>query len=215
MSLAAVYEIINQAKAAELKTQNYAKWLRQQLDSLHRVIELNGSQPVEDLIHFVIDYIELAPRLVECVAHCAAASRTEKLFAPFIEKTIHYFAHPSVLVLRHTGLDCLLIMAYQSHRLVEEVYENNRSLRNSPICDLQATQANLLAHHLIGEPFANELDQATHLTVRQMVSLPDFYHLDLSPFLVKTNTKRWRPLNEDWLNLLDKHHIRMSFQPRC
>ncbi|OZG73269.1 hypothetical protein BTA51_12395 [Hahella sp. CCB-MM4] len=211
MSLEAVYGIINQAKASELKTKHYANWLVNQLESLHRVISLKGSEPVADLSQFVIEYIELAPRIIECVADCAATSRTHKLFKPFIDLSINYFVHPSVLVLRHTGLDGLLIRAYQSHRLIEELYENNHSLRNSPICELQATQANLLAHHLVGEPFSNEIDQAIQVTLRQLVSMPDYYHLDLNKYLELTNDCRWQPVNDAWIHLLENHGIHLNF----
>ncbi len=211
MSLEAVYGIINQAKASEIKTKHYAGWLVDQLESLHRVISLRGREPVADLSQFVIDYIELAPHIIECVAECAAKSHTSRLFEPFINLSIKYFVHPSVLVLCHTGLDGLLIRAYQAHRLIEELYENNHSLRNSPICELQATQANLLAHHLIGEPFANEIDQAIQITLRQLVSLPDYYHLDLARYLELTNGKRWQPVNDTWVHLLESHGIELNF----
>ena len=211
MSLAAVYEIINQAKASEIKTKHYAGWLVDQLESLHRVISLKGPEPVADLSQFVIDYIELAPHIIECVAECAGKSHTIRLFEPFINLSIKYFVHPSVLVLRHTGLDGLLIRAYQAHRLIEELYENNHSLRNSPICELQATQANLLAHHLIGEPFANEIDQATQITLRQLVSLPDYYHLDLARYLELANSERWQPVNDSLVHLLESHGIELNF----
>ena len=48
---------------------------------------------------------------------------------------------------------------------MEEMYDNNKSIRNSNLVDVEVIQANLLAHHLIGEPFANELDQATLITM--------------------------------------------------
>ncbi len=211
MTLDAVYEIIQQVSAAELKSQQYARWLASQLDSLHRVISLQGMDPVSDLRKFVLEYVSLAPRIVECVADCAEQCQRKLLFQPFIDISVEYFVHPSVQVLQHTGLDGLLVRAYQSHRLIEELYENNMSLRDSPICELRATQANLLAHYLIGEPFANEIDQATHVTFRNLVSMPDYYHLDLAIYLAHTNDHKWQPLNMAWLALLDNHNIQMSF----
>lgn len=213
MSLDAVHEIIQQAKASELKTSHTSRWLDQKMATLHRVVALYGNDPVQDLTDFVVDYIELAPHVLECVAISARESQQSKLFAPFIDTSLEYFIHPSVIVLQHTGLDCLLIMAYQSHRLIEELYDHNASLRNSPLCDISATQANLLAHQLIGEPFANEIDEATSLALRSLVNLPDYYHLDLDRYLAISTGAAWSDLNRRWQNLLSDHHIRLCFSP--
>lgn len=211
MTLDAVYEIIKQAKEAELKSHNCGKWLTAQLETLHHVISLQGLQPADDLYNFVAAYIDLAPKVIDCVSECAEKSKKRLLFQPFVELALGYFVHPSVIVLQHTGMDGLLIRAYQCHRLIEELYENNKSLRNSAVCNMQTTQANLLAHHLIGEPFANEVDNAAHASFRQLVSMPDYYDLNLASYLAKTNEDRWMELNESWLNLLDKHHITINF----
>ena len=211
MTLDAVYEIIKQASEAELKSHNCGRWLTAKLDSVHHVISLYGSQPADDLFNFVAEYIDLAPKIIECVSDCAEKSKKRLLFQPFVELAISYFVHPSVLVLQHTGLDGLLVRSYQCHRLIEELYENNKSLRNSSVCNMQATQANLLTHHLIGEPFANEIDNAAHASFRQLVSMPDYYNLNLAVYLAKTNEDRWLVLNKAWANLLEKHNITMSF----
>jgi hypothetical protein len=114
------------------------------------------------------------------------------------------------MLLKYEGLNGLLIRAYQCHRLMEEMHENNRSIRASELFDLEATRANLLVHSLIGEPFANELDDAIVHTVLQIAGTPDFYNLDLEPFINQVNNRAWDWMRGYWENLLVRNHIRFT-----
>lgn len=60
----------------------------------------------------------------------------------------------------HDGLDGLFDEAYLAHRLVEEVNDRYIAHFGQPLIPLDTTVANLVAHQLIGEPFANQLDEA-------------------------------------------------------
>jgi hypothetical protein len=152
----------------------------------------------------------MAPRLIECVEACAAEAGNSALFAPFIKAAIGYFTQPSVLLVSYDGLGGLLIRAYLCHRLMEEMCENNRSTRASELVDVEATRANLLAHQLIGEPFANELDQSITVTVLQIAGTPDYYELNLDPFVEQTRNDAWDWMKQYWDNLLERNHIRLS-----
>lgn len=212
MSLDAVYEIISTAKLSELKTQVLTTWLEDHLVDLHPSIDLTGPDPVASLGQFVVRYIELVPRILECVQRCALASGTTTLFTPFLETCVAYFVAPSVLILRHAGLDGLVIRAYQTHRLIEELYDHNQSLMKQALLREEASQANLLAHHLIGEPFANELDQACLLTLYQLVDVVPYRTLDLATYLAFTNDHKWNGLHRDWSTLLSDHGIAFRFR---
>ncbi len=52
----------------------------------------------------------------------------------------------------------LLDEAYLAHRLVEELNDRYIACFAEPLLTLDTTRANLLAHQLIGESFANQLD---------------------------------------------------------
>jgi len=72
------------------------------------------------------------------------------------------------------GLDCLLDEAYLAHRLVEEV--NDLYIRHfqQPLIPFDTTLANLIAHQLIGETFANQLDEVVHHSVDEMLNDESF-----------------------------------------
>ncbi len=212
MTPQAVLEIIDQARRQEARSGSFLRQLKDKATRLPSSIVIDG-QPATCLFQFAVEYIEMAPRLIECVDTCAIDAGTKPLFQPFIDAAIRYFTQPSVLLVRYDGLDGLLIRAYLCHRLMEEMHDNNRSIRAGELIDLEATRANLLAHELIGEPFANELDDAITVTVLQIAGTPDYYNLDLDPFVEQFNNRAWDWMRNYWENLLERNHIRFSLGP--
>lgn len=210
MTPSAVLHIVEQARRQEARSGIFLKQMDDRARSLPDSISITGGQPATCLFQFAVEYIEMAPRLIDCVETCAKEAGAEALFAPFIAAAIRYFTQPSVLLSQYDGLDGLLIKAYLCHRLMEDMYENNHSFRNSELVDMKATQANLLAHHLVGEPFANELDQSIAITVIQIAGSPDYYELNLSPFVDKARDAAWDWMREYWQKLLVRNQIRFS-----
>ncbi len=208
-----VLEIIDQARRKEARSGAFLRQLKGKVESLPSSVAIDGYQPATCLFQFAVEYIEMAPRLIECVEACAKEAGEADLFAPFVDAAIRYFTQPSALLIRYAGLDGLLIQAYLCHRLMEEVYDNNHSTRVSELVDLEAIRANLLAHELIGEPFANELDDAITVTVLQIAGTPDFYDLDLDPFVEQVNNTAWDWMRNYWENLLVRNHIRLTLNP--
>ncbi|PID43635.1 MAG: hypothetical protein CSA52_02710 [Gammaproteobacteria bacterium] len=214
MSPEKIFFVIQKAKEDELKTGHFVSILKNKINEPHLIIGVNGGDPVHCLYDFSVEYIEMAPRLIEFVDACAKEAGEEDLLQPFIQAAINYFAQPSILFPRYTGLAGLLIKAYLCHRLMEEMYDNNRSIRNSSLYDTEITQANLLAHHLIGEPFANELDEATQVTLCRLVGSPGYFDLDLNPFVRQAKNKAWGWMHNYWQGLLERNHIRFNFSSR-
>ncbi len=215
MTPQAVLEIIDQARRQEARSGAFLRQMKEKAARLPGSVVVDGYQPATSLFQFAVEYIEMAPRLVECVDACAREAGITKLFQPFIDAATRYFTQPSVLLVRYDGLDGLLIRAYLCHRLMEEMHDNNRSTRASELIDLEATRANLLVHELIGEPFANELDDAITVTVLQIAGTPDYYDLDLEPFIDQVNNQAWDWMRQYWENLLERNHIRFALGPSC
>lgn len=215
MTPQAVLEIIDQARRQEARSGAFLRQMKEKAARLPGSVVVDGYQPATSLFQFAVEYIEMAPRLVECVDACAREAGITELFQPFIDAAIRYFTQPSVLLVRYDGLDGLLIRAYLCHRLMEEMHDNNRSIRASELIDLEATRANLLVHELIGEPFANELDDAITVTVLQIAGTPDYYNLDLDPFVDQVNNQAWDWMRQYWENLLERNHIRFALGPSC
>ncbi|KPQ30723.1 MAG: hypothetical protein HLUCCX14_01220 [Marinobacter excellens HL-55] len=210
MTPQAVLEIISQARRKEARSGAFLRQMKEKAAQLPSVISVDGYQPATSLFQFAVEYIEMAPRLIECVEACSREAGIADLFQPFVDAATRYFTQPSVLLVRYDGLDGLLIRAYLCHRLMEEMHDNNRSIRAGELIDLEATRANLLAHELIGEPFANELDNAITVTVLQIAGTPDYYNLDLDPFINQVNNQAWDWMRHYWENLLERNHIHFS-----
>lgn len=214
MTPESISQIIAQAVAQESVSGQFHRRLQTKAQELHALFRVDADEPADALSGFAREYVEMTPSVIHCVQVCAHHAGVERLFQPFIEAATNYFAHPSVLLAGYEGLEGLLVKAYQCHRLMEEMYENNRSFRNSELLEPEATQANLLVHHLIGEPFANELDQSILITVRQIAGSPDYYDLDLAPFVTQASAEAWQWMREYWTNLLARNGIRFRFSFR-
>lgn len=210
MTPAVLLNIIDQARRQEARSGEFLRLMREKASALPASITVDGYQPATCLFQFAVEYIEMAPRLIECVDACARQAGCLALFAPFIETATRYFTQPSELLARHEGLDGLLIRAYLCHRLMEEMYENNRSIRSSQLVDVETTRANLLAHQLIGEPFSNELDESINVTLMQIAGTPDYYDLDLDPFVEQAKHAAWDWMRNYWENLLVRNHIHLT-----
>lgn len=210
MTPQAVLEIIDQARRKEARSGTFLGQLREKVAELPESVVIEGYQPATSLFQFAVEYIEMAPRLIECVEACAREAGILKQFVPFIRTASCYFTQPSRQLLRYDGLDGLLIRAYQCHRLMEEMYENNRTTRTSELVDLEAIRANLLTHELIGEPFANELDEAVARSALHLAGSPDYYDLNLTPFVEQVNHAAWNWMRQYWENLLVRNHIHFA-----
>ena len=205
--------IIDQARRQEAHSGEFLRQMREKAAQLPASVTIEGYQPAMCLFQFAIEYIEMAPRLIDCIDACARKSGKRRLFDPFIQTAVCYFTQPSLILTRYDGLDGLLVKAYLCHRLMEEMYENNLSTRRSKLVELEATQANLLAHQLIGEPFANELDESVTLTVMNLAGSPDYYELNLDPFVTELRKAAHDWMREYWENLLTRNHIRFTLMP--
>lgn len=214
MNSEAVFRVIEQAKRSEAKTHAFHHMMEDKIFQLHLLIGLHNEDPAECLVNFAIEYIEMAPRVMECVEACAKEAHADWLFEPFLKAAFNYFVNPSVIFSHYTGLDGLLMKAYLCHRLLEEMYENNKSIRNSQLCAVEVTQANLLAHQLIGEPFANELDESMLMTVKQVAGSPKYYDLNLNTFVKQAQHQTWDWMRDHWQSLLSRNHIQFHFSYR-
>ncbi len=211
MRLDVVTEIINHGKLTEHRSNHLQQALATQVRQLPPVIWVNGESADRQLLGFITEYIELVPATLSCIGASAREAGLELLFQPFLLTASDYFLRPSLAITRNAGLDSLMVRAYQCHRLIEELYENNLSLRSNDACKLELTPAGLIVHHLIGEPFANELDQAALRNLGELVEMPEYYSLDLGPYIATRHGPNWQALSERWAQLLPRHGIRLHF----
>ncbi len=174
MNTAALRQLIQRAHQHEASTGQLARQLDAQLERLHPSIRL----PVEDaqgvLERFVSAYIDQVPELLDAADAVACEVGITAQIKPVLKIAEEYFLQPQALLNGHDGLDGLLDEAYLAHRLIEEM--NDRYIRQfgQALIPMDTTVANLIAHQLIGEEFANQLDDAVHLTVEGMLNPSHF-----------------------------------------
>ncbi|QHG67709.1 hypothetical protein [Pseudomonas putida] len=198
MNIAAVREQISQARDHESRTGQLKERLELQLPHLHPSIQLPEQDAQGTLARFVSAYIDQVPELLEAAHDVASKAGIESQIKPVLKIAEAYFLQPPSELQGHVGLDCLLDEAYLAHRLVEEV--NDLYIRHfqQPLIPVDTTVANLIAHQLIGETFANQLDKVVHHSVDEMLNDESFaaesveaYRKTLSSPQTGEAWKRW------------------------
>ncbi|UTH36632.1 hypothetical protein NLY39_00350 [Pseudomonas sp. KHPS1] len=174
MNTAAVRQSIAQAQQHEVSSQALARFLQAQLERLHPSIRLPEEDAPGALSAFVSAYIEQVPEVLDAAVEVAREAGIEDAVKPVLKIAEHFFLQPPPLIDGHEGLEGLLDEAYLAHRLVEEVNDRYITHLGQPLIPLDTTRANLIAHQLIGEPFANQLDEAVHHALAGMLDDASF-----------------------------------------
>lgn len=174
MNTAAVRQSIAQAQQHEISSQALARFLQAQLERLHPSIRLPEEDAPGALSAFVSAYIEQVPEVLDAAVEVAREAGIEDAVKPVLKIAEHFFLQPPPLIDGHEGLEGLLDEAYLAHRLVEEVNDRYITHLGQPLIPLDTTRANLIAHQLIGEPFANQLDEAVHHALAGMLDDASF-----------------------------------------
>lgn len=169
MNIAALREQIQRAQQHEAQTGQLLHKLESQLQHLHPAIQLPEGDAHNALNRFVSIYIEHVPDLLEAAHSASIEAGIEAQIKPVLRIASQFFTSPPAIMDGHEGLDSLLDEAYLAHRLVEEVNDLYIRHLGQPLIPSDSTVANVIAHQLIGEHFANQLDEAVHHAVHEML----------------------------------------------
>src|SRR3989344_2797767 len=198
MNTAALREQIQKAQQHEAESGLLTRQLENQLPHLHRAIQLPEADANGVLTRFVAAYIEEVPDLLDAANEVAREAGIESQVKPVLKIAEQYFLQPPAIMAGHVGLDSLLDEAYLAHRFVEEVNDLYIKHLGQPLIPLDMTVANLIAHQLIGEEFANQLDEAVHHAVDEMLNDESFalesveaYREQLKSLATEAAWKRW------------------------
>ena len=150
------------AKAYEKKSGEFDRLMLQHAHYLPNSIALDNAHSTVEASHaleeLAIRYIEHVPDFLEAIYQIAEQAGIDREIEPFLQIAEDYFLKPPEVVDGHMGLDALMDESYLAHRLMEELNDRFISHCGIPLAPLDMTRANIIIHHLIGEPFANELD---------------------------------------------------------
>ncbi|NWD58245.1 hypothetical protein HX878_26380 [Pseudomonas veronii] len=198
MNTAALREQISLAHQHEANTGQLAQQLEKQLPHLHSAITLAEGDRNLVMTRFVTAYVDLVPDLLDAANDVAREAGIESQVKPVLKIAEQFFLQPPAILAGHIGLDGLLDEAYLAHRLVEEVNDLYIKHFGQPLIPADTTVANLIAHQLIGETFANQLDEAVHHAVDEMLSEDSFalesveaYREQLKSLATEAAWKRW------------------------
>jgi hypothetical protein len=174
MNTAHLRQLIGNAHQHEAANGQLRTLLGSLLDNLHPAIRLPAEDAPAVLTRFVSAYIEQVPDVLDAALDVAREAGLVALIRPVLKMAEGFFLKPPPLMEGHHGLESLLDESYLAHRLVEEVNDLYITHLGQPLIPLDTTVANLVAHRLIGEPFANQLDQAVHEAMQTLLHQPAF-----------------------------------------
>jgi hypothetical protein len=185
------------------------------LTRLHDAINIPEKDKVAALMNFVIHYVEHVPDFIEAVSNITNDAGIYDYSDQFITTARNYFLNPpnSVSEHKHSGLIGLLDEAYLAHRFMEEVNDRFIGQIGIPLAPMDMTRSNIIVHHLIGEPFANELDEAVHYSVESLMTKEDAFQNEAFLSYVNDHKNRgWSKELERWPCLARDLSITLRFE---
>lgn len=198
MSNTNIKQLIEQARDYEAHTGELRRYLNEQLAQLHPSIQGQSGDQLASLMHFVDQYIAHVPEFLDAACTVAVESGLTETVMPLLRAAEYFFLEPPPQLEGHRGLDALLDEAYLAHRFVEEINDCYMTHFDQPLIPMDLTVANLIAHQLIGEPFANELDELVHTAALHQFASSRFdidnleaYKAHLNDPKVKAAWRRW------------------------
>ena len=170
------------AKLQELKHCYLATMIDQlMLNNIHPAIQLPKDNAAACLTEFITTYIELVPEFIDAIRALSSKLNIHRYTESFLTIAEDYFLKPAEMSTKRAGLLYLLNEAYLAHRLIEEYNDYFMSKTSIPLTPIDMAMANLIIHNLIGEPFANELDEAVNFTTEKISSHQTiFYQAELT-----------------------------------
>ncbi|MCL6414268.1 hypothetical protein MIB92_01270 [Aestuariirhabdus sp. Z084] len=198
MSADAIRELIANALQQEHQHQHLAAHLNSLKNGLHPLLGLDRPTANTKLLEFSIQYINYVPEFIEVVDDSVRKSGVNELISPFLSIVSEYFLSPSPAINGHAGLIGLLDEAYLGHRLFEEVNDIFWSRGGFPLIPLDTSQANVIAHAIVGEPFANELDSLVEHAVSGLGRRFEALEQGGLGRFIKEHAQHWKQGEQQW-----------------
>lgn len=111
----------------------------------------------QQLQQFLDRYVEQLPLSLKTAAMAARQMDLEDTVEPILQAVESFFVSECELSLQG-GLAALLDRTYLGHRMLEELNDHLHVRTGVYLIHTDMTEANIVAHSLLGEPYASELD---------------------------------------------------------
>lgn len=159
MNTEMLQQLIQKSVAQEQVTGQLHQILQQRIETVESIVQLPELEALERLYEFVIRYIEQVPKMLEDLHHGAVEAGLLSYVSPILEVVEGFFMAPPKELNQESGLAALMDEAFLAHRLFEEVNDTYIMRVGQPMIPFDMTMSNVIVHTLIGEPFANDLEQ--------------------------------------------------------
>ena len=130
---------------------------------LHHSINLRENDGTAALASFIERYVELVPDFIRAFEDFLSMADVAGEIARQVVTAKEFLDAPVELVSSEESLEAHMYQAYLAHRLLEELNDVLNASYHCPVIPVDMTRSNLIVHHIIGEPFANQIDGAIQL----------------------------------------------------
>src|SRR5690606_16137244 len=203
--------LVKQVRIRDASNGGLTVLLEQRAQQLHEAIKL--PIPAADLLaDFVVRYVEQVPDFIEAIGDIARNADIYAQIEPLLNIACNYFLSPPDLIRGQGQLELLLEEAYLAHRLLEEVNDRFIGFCGVPLAPMDMTRANIIAHELIGEPFANELDQAVLFSAELLLSQYNFTGVNFQQYAHVRKHQGWSAELKRWPCLAHDIAIAVEFK---
>ena len=183
-----IRDLIAAAILQEEESELLGARLARQLPRLRKRLILPEVEPVSVLIGFIAGYIESVPGSISLVTAVSKKGGFHRYVAPFLHIAEDYFIQPPNDINTDSGLEALLDEAFLAHRLLEEVNDYHIAHLGHPLLPVDMTQANIIVHHLLGDPLANRLENLVQYASSQLLTKAGIWK---APLKEVGSTKIW------------------------
>lgn len=203
--------IVQDAREGDKHSGRLVSLLELRSGCLHDAIKLPEQQATRHLVDFVVRYVEQVPNFIEAITHITREAGIYPGVEPLLNIACDYFLSPPDIVSGNSQLESLLDEAYLAHRLLEEVNDRFIGYCGIPLAPMDMTRANIIAHELIGEPFANELDQAVLFSAELLLNQYRFTGKNFQHYIRIHKNRGWSEELERWPCLTNDVAIVVEF----
>jgi hypothetical protein len=144
-------------------------YLNERVKHLHHSINLRENDGTAALASFIERYVELVPDFVRAFEDFLSMADIGGEIARQVVTAKEFLDAPVEVVSDEENLETHVYQAYLAHRLLEELNDVLNASYHCPVIPVDMTRSNLIVHHIIGEPFANQIDGAIQLLNDKLV----------------------------------------------
>ena len=209
-----ICQLIDDAKKHDSASAQLTHLLAARVHKLHEAIKLPPAEAADFLAEFVIRYIGQVPEFIEAISEITQDAGIFDGVLPLLDIASDYFLAPPGIIGDHSHLEALLDEAYLAHRLLEEVNDRFIGYCGIPLAPMDMTRANVIAHELIGEPFANELDQAVLFSAELLLNEYSFSGENFQQYITMHKSRGWSVELKRWPCLTENLAIVLDFSPK-